>query len=125
MSSKPWMPLYIADYLADTAHLNAAQSGAYLHLIMHYWLVGHLPTDDASLARIARMTASEWKRHRPIIEAFFMSGWRHKRVNEELSKAHRLSVTASARAKFAARSRWNGHAPGMPRAMLGASDEDA
>lgn len=54
------MPLYVADYLADTAHLRAAQSGAYLHLIMHYWLKGALPDDDAALARIAGMTAREW-----------------------------------------------------------------
>jgi len=39
------MPLYVADYLADTAHLGALESGVYLHLIMHYWLKGGLPDD--------------------------------------------------------------------------------
>ena len=54
--SRPWMPLYIADYLADTAHLRAPESGAYLHLIMHYWRRGSLPDNDRQLATIAKMT---------------------------------------------------------------------
>jgi uncharacterized protein YdaU (DUF1376 family) len=80
------MPWYIADYLADTAHLRAAQSGAYLHLIMHYWQHGGVPDNNAQLAAIARMTDPEWKKARPIIEPFFqMPGWKHKRVEEELA----------------------------------------
>lgn len=86
--NRPWMPWYIADYLADTAHLRAAQSGAYLHLIMHYWQRGGLPSENVQLAAIARMSDSEWKKARPIIEPFFqMPGWRHKRVDEELAKS--------------------------------------
>lgn len=82
------MPWYIADYLADTAHLRAAQSGAYLHLIMHYWQRGGLPNENVQLAAIARMTDAEWKKARPIIEPFFqMPGWKHKRVDEELAKS--------------------------------------
>ncbi len=86
--NRPWMPLYVADYLADTAHLNAAQSGAYLHLIMHYWQKGSLPHDDAQLAAIARMSLSEWKRARSIIAAFFQDGWTHRRIDRELTEAN-------------------------------------
>jgi uncharacterized protein YdaU (DUF1376 family) len=82
------MPLYVADYLADTAHLNAAQSGAYLHLIMHYWQKGSLPPDDAQLAAIARMSLSEWKRARSIVAAFFQDGWTHRRIDRELTEAN-------------------------------------
>jgi uncharacterized protein YdaU (DUF1376 family) len=56
--NRPWMPLYIADYRKDTAHLSAAEHGAYLLLIMHYWSTGSLPVEDAPLARIAAMTAA-------------------------------------------------------------------
>ncbi len=54
---RPFMPLYMADFLLDTGHLNAAETGAYLLLIMSYWMHGQLPVDDVKLARIARMTS--------------------------------------------------------------------
>lgn len=89
--SRPWMPLYVADYVADTAHLNAAESGAYLHLIMHYWLNGSLPDDDRKLARIARMTDRQWTAARATIAEFFQGKWKHKRIDAELARAAEIS----------------------------------
>lgn len=98
--SPPWMPLYVADYLADTTHLSAAEHGAYLLLIMHYWQKGALPTDDAILARVCRMTPREWAKSRETIAALFGPGWTHERINFELEKAARKS---EARAESGAR----------------------
>lgn len=81
------MPLYVADYLRDTRHLNAAEHGAYLLLIMQYWTAGSLPADDARLARIACMTEAEWKAAKPIIKELFEPNWRHKRIEDELIKS--------------------------------------
>lgn len=97
--SPPWMPLYIADYRADTAHLSAAEHGAYLLLIMHYWSTGELPDDDRPLARIACMTTSEWKRARPTIERFFHDGWKHNRIDAELARAADISSKRRASAE--------------------------
>lgn len=85
--SRPWMPLYIADYLKDTAHLRALESGAYLHLIMAYWANGGLPQDGRHLATIAKVTDKEWKAIRHTLENFFGPNWSHKRIDAELSKA--------------------------------------
>lgn len=82
------MPLYVADYLADTGHLGAAEHGAYLLLIMHYWANGGLPDDDRKLARIARMDASEWADARETIGEFFSDGWRHERIEKHLAEAN-------------------------------------
>lgn len=84
--SPPWMPLYISDYRGDTPHLSAAQHGAYLLLIMHYWQHGRLPHDDEQLARIAAMSHAEWRRAKPVVSAFFKD-WRHARIDAELLKA--------------------------------------
>lgn len=96
MTSRPWMPLYVADFLADTPHLDAAQTGAYLLLIMHYWQTGGLPDNDAALMRITRMTPAQWKREKTILAAFFHDGWRHKRIDSEL--AHAADVSSKRRA---------------------------
>lgn len=84
----PYMPLFVADYLADTAHLSAAEHGGYMLLIMNYWQRQKpLPNDDKKLARIARMTDSEWLDAREtILELFVIDGaeLRHKRIEAEL-----------------------------------------
>ncbi len=93
---RPWMPIYISDYLKDTTHLGALESGAYFHLIMDYWQNGKLPTDERQLARIAKLTAREWSKLRDTLNAFFYDGWKHKRIEEELAHAVDISNKRSA-----------------------------
>ena len=89
--SVPWMPLYIADYLADTTHLRTVEHGAYMLLIMTYWRHGKLPADDAALARIARMSGREWQSVKGTLQALFGDDWTHKRIDQELNKARTKS----------------------------------
>lgn len=86
--SLPRMSLHIGDYRKDTAHLDAALHGAYLLLIMHYWATGGLPDDDAQLCRITCMTPVAWRKARPVVQAFFRDGWKHKRIEEEIAVAN-------------------------------------
>lgn len=91
----PWMPLDVPDYLADTRHLGALEHGIYMLLIMHYWQTGGLPDDEKQLARIACATPTEFRGARPIIEKFFLPGWKHKRIDFELDKARKISSKRS------------------------------
>lgn len=81
------MPLYVADYLADTGHLSAAEHGAYLLLIMHYWTNGELPRDPRQLARIVRMNPRQWDAIAGTVLSFFDETLRHKRIDMELALA--------------------------------------
>lgn len=85
--STPWMPFYVADYLADTRRLDTLEHGAYMLLILEYWRQGGLPKDDATLARLVLVDASTWARIKPVISSFFDADWRHKRIDAELEKA--------------------------------------
>jgi uncharacterized protein YdaU (DUF1376 family) len=119
------MALYIADYLRKTTHLGALESGGYLHLIMDYWQNDGLPDDDKKLARIARMTDREWKSARPTIQAFFHDGWKHERIDQEISEAVRIGGSASEKAREAANKRWSKHNADKHEAMPEACSEHA
>ena len=108
-STKIWMPLYVADYLADTTRLTTEQHGAYILLIMDYWRNGALPDDDCDLANITRMPLSAWKKSRPaLLRFFYIEGneWRHKRIDAELEEANENAQRYAERAKKAAAKRW-------------------
>lgn len=85
------MPLYVAEYLADTGHLTTVQHGAYLLLLMHYWRKRELPDDDKQLAAIAKLSFRNWLDAKETLQAFFVDGWKHKRVEAELQ--HRAIVS--------------------------------
>lgn len=102
--SRHWMPLYVADYLADTRRLTMAEHGAYMLLIMEYWRNGGLPNDERRLARIVGASEEEWAAVRDNIAEFFCEGWRHKRIDDELAKSGEVSERRAA----AANKRWQG-----------------
>lgn len=67
-----WMPFYVADYLADTTHLNTQQHGAYCLLLFAGWRnCGRLPSDDEQLAMITRLPVATWLKHKAVILRFF------------------------------------------------------
>lgn len=105
MSARPWMPFYVGDYIADTGHLNTTQHGAYLLLILHYWRKGGLPDDDRQLANIAKLPLRIWQDIRPVIQDFFFDGWKHKRVEFELTEASRQQEIARRAGRASAKAR--------------------
>ena len=99
---RPWMPLYVADYLNDTAHLTTAEHGAYLLLLMHYWTHGGLPADEDSIRKITKLPVLQWKRSGKIVLKFFSrqsDSWHNKRADLELTKAIEKSKVNSANAQ--------------------------
>ena len=109
MAALPYMQLYVAEYLADTSHLNAAQNGAYMLLLMNYWQRGKaLPDLNDRLSTVARMSNEEWIANRDILEEFFTVEdglWTHGRVERDLikvkgiSNAGKIGGIASAKAR--------------------------
>lgn len=91
-----WMPLNVGDYLADTGHLSTTEHGAYLLLLMHYWRKRELPTEDRQLAAIAKLQIRIWLEIKPTIQSFFHDGWRHKRVEAEITKRAEVSEKRAA-----------------------------
>jgi len=104
-----FMPIWIGDYKADTAHLDALGDGCYLNLLMHYWRTGPLPADDAALARIAKASPEQWAVWRDVVRAFFQERGgllHHSRVERELKDAIERREKLQLRARKSATTRW-------------------
>ena len=104
MSERPFMQLYVSDFIGDTLSLSTEQIGAYLMLLMAMWNAdGKLPDDDAKLARITRMTVKKWKAIAPELMGYFDRAdgvISHHRLTFELKKVERQTESrASAGAK--------------------------
>jgi uncharacterized protein YdaU (DUF1376 family) len=100
------LSLHIGDYHRRTSHLSASENGAVLCLICHYWSNSGLPTDDDQLARIAKMSLAEWRRHKPVLQGLFEPGWRLPWLEAELQDATELAQRRSESGKEGNRKRW-------------------
>lgn len=72
--SHPYLPLYVDDYDAATAHLTAAEDGVYGRLLRLCWRTPgcSLPNDHAWIARKVRLSAKDYEViARPVVEEFF------------------------------------------------------
>lgn len=121
MARASYMPLYVADYLADAAHLTAQEHGAYLLLIMNYWQRGKpLPDNDRVLAGVARVSADEWPHVREVLEPFFLiegGQWLHKRIDAELASSNARLDAASKAGKASAERRAKGGSTPVERPL--------
>ncbi len=107
-----WMPIYWADYLADTQHFSTFQHGAYLLLIGAYWCRGGpIPADEASVARMCRTTKDKLARYgNPVLAMFTCKDGllHHQRIDSEILKSSERLASAKA----------NGRAGGLAKAYL-------
>ena len=106
MASLPYIQLYIADYLADTAHLTTAQHGAYLLLIFNYWQKGHaLNNFNGRLTNVARMSNDEWTEAQQVLSEFFeIDGdvWTHPRIEADLAEVRAKTAQKSRAGRISA-----------------------
>jgi uncharacterized protein YdaU (DUF1376 family) len=100
MSERPFMQLYVSDFVGDTLQLSTEQIGAYMLLLMAMWNAGgRLPDDDAKLARVARLSLKRWRAVGADLLTFFERNEgeiSHRRLARELGKAQGKSEARAA-----------------------------
>lgn len=107
--SRPWFPFYVGDYVRDTARLTTEAHGAYLLLMLDYWVNGAPPDDDETLATITKLPVTIWRKRRPMLVKFFKVKdglWTHNRIEKERAKAEGVGASNSDKAREAAERRW-------------------
>lgn len=109
MAALPYMQLYVADYLADTMHLNTEEHGAYLLLIFNYWQTGKpLPNIPSRLSTIARLSSERWTDVEQTLKEFFVIKdglWIHPRIEADLQYMEMKQKQASDAGKASAKAR--------------------
>jgi len=88
-----WMPIWIADRVADTGHLSAFDLGCLHRLELSYWRSGPLADCNDTLARICGCTPVEFRRARISLGKFFDIGsgqWISQKIDMELAESYRV-----------------------------------
>jgi len=112
----------VSAYLKKTMGLNAEQHGAYLLLLISYWVDGPPPDDDAFLGAITRMQPAQWRKTRPVMLRYFYiedGVWRQERADEELERWAERKRKFSERAAAGGRAKAaKSTASSTPKALL-------
>jgi uncharacterized protein YdaU (DUF1376 family) len=67
-----WMPVYIGETIADTAHLTARQFGAYMRLRLAAWRRGGaLPGQTDQLRALTGLDPDAWRDDWPVLSGLF------------------------------------------------------
>lgn len=107
MAALPYMQFYVAEYLADTAHLDAEENGAYLLLIFNYWQTGK-PIPKKRLQKVARVSNDRWTDVEEALSEFFTDDgerWVHDRVEADLAAVEEAQAQRAAAGKASAEAR--------------------
>lgn len=115
-----YMPLYVADYEADTAHLSVEEDGAYSRLLRLCWRTEGctIPADDEWIMRRLRVDRETFDRAvKPVLDEFFKTR-RNRYYNPRLSREHsRIKTVSQTRAE-------NGRKGGRPAKALKDNEND-
>ena len=110
MSQLYAMPMFWADFFADTEHLSEDAAKAHLFLIGHAWIRGaRLPDDDAVLARLSRLSPRRWA----AIKSDVLLLWA-KQEDGRLSQKRMAKEFENVRARVE-KNRENGSKGGRPK----------
>lgn len=108
MAEFPALPFYTDVFIADTMHLSAEETGAYLMLLMVAWRTPDcaLPDDNKKLARFARCDTRRWKAIKDEVMAFWTLGANKKWTQKKLLAVRKSVRERTAKAQQAANARW-------------------
>jgi uncharacterized protein YdaU (DUF1376 family) len=101
-----WTRFFASDFFSETSTLNTVQTGAYALLCAHYRAKGSLPVDDNKLRQITKLSPKDWPACRDAIADLFTDGWRHEKIDEELSLARGAYERRSAAGRKGAQATW-------------------
>lgn len=106
MSTHPYIPWYVDDYDAHTAHLTPAQDGIYGRLLRLTWRTPgcSLPNDEVWIARKVRLSKADWERIGKGVLAEFFRLQRGRFIQKRL-KAEYDHITRKKSARVAAGSK--------------------
>lgn len=93
------MPWVDADFRRKTLRLSRVQKDAYKNLLQACFdCEGVLPDDGKLLARICDLDIRTFRKHQPVLMAFFYAapeGWRHSRIDSDLARIARVKAHRS------------------------------
>jgi len=136
MAALPYLQLYVADYLADTVHLETDEHGAYLLLIMNYWQTGK-PIPVERLRAITKLSNDRWTTVQRSLNGYFKlvnNCWLHERLECDLALVNAAQMQRSEAGKASALARLkrqraavseensNGRSTGVQRSFNGHSN---